>query len=536
MKYYHNYSHPDLPPRGKESPRQTGSFAKIAHRAIFIRSALPLGEIRKGVILSTNLFVMIFLFLISSCNHNNEKIIQTNDYPKIYPDYVNVTIPYNIAPLNFKIMGDCQKVEVIMSGKKSSITLSGKYKISIPFKKWKRLLTEQKSDSIIVKVSALSGETRKKFKPFVFYISADPVDPYLSYRLIEPGYEVWNKLQICQMNIENFEKTVLVDNNLVDGGCINCHTYSNQLPTLSFFHLRHKNGGTMIQENGIFRKLNTKTDSTISAGVYGNWHPGGRFIAFSTNVIIPEFHSINNLRLEVYDTISDVVVLDIKKNEIIKNKLLSGKNEFETFPAFSSDGGTIFFCSARATKMPENYKSVRYSLCALSFNPDSGSFGTKIDTIISAFTTGKTLSQPKPSPDGKYILFTSFDYGNFPVWHKEADLHLLKLSDLTIDTIPVVNSDHADSYHSWSSNSRWFVFASKRDNGMYGKPYFTHIDENGKCGKPFQLPQKDADFYDFFMKSYNIPELARGPVPFSPVDVERAFRRLKAEQVSFMRR
>jgi Tol biopolymer transport system component len=290
------------------------------------------------------------------------------------------------------------------------------------------------------------------------------------------------------MNIENFGKSVLVDKNLIDDGCINCHTYSGQHPTLSFFHIRNKSGGTMIQENGKFRKINTATDSTISAGVYGSWHPSGRFIAFSTNVIIPEFHSINNLRLEVYDTISDVVVLDIEKNEIIKNKLLSGENEFETFPAFSADGKTIFFCSAKATKMPENYKSVRYSLCALSFNPDSGSFGTKIDTLISAYRTGKTLSQPKPSYDGKYILFTSFDYGNFPVWHKEADLHLLKLSDLTVDTIPIVNSNHADSYHSWSSNSRWFVFASKRDDGMYGKPYFAHIDENGKCGKPFQLP------------------------------------------------
>lgn len=478
-------------------------------------------------------FLMLF-FLLPCCKKSTSDSIQSDTYPSIYPDYVNVTIPYNIAPLNFKILGDCQRVEVNIYGKKNSIALRGINKIHIPIKRWKRLLAEQKNDSVMVEVSALRNGNWQKFKPFALYISADPIDPYISYRLIEPGYEVWNKLQICQMNIENFGKSVLVDNNLIDNGCINCHTYSGQNPTLSFFHLRHKEGGTMIQDNGKFRKINTATDNTISAGVYGNWHPGERFIVFSTNVIIPEFHSINNLRLEVYDTISDVVVLDIDRNEIITSPLLSGKNAFETFPAFSSDGKTIFFCSAKATKMPENYRSVRYSLFALSFNPDSVSFGSKIDTLISAFQTGKTLSQPKPSPDGKYILFTSFDYGNFPVWHKEADLHLLKLSDLAVDTIPIVNSDHADSYHSWSSNSRWFVFASKRDDGMYGKLYFAHIDENGKCGKPFQLPQKDAEFYDFFMKSYNIPELARGPVPFSPADVRKAFRKLKAEEVSYV--
>jgi Tol biopolymer transport system component len=474
------------------------------------------------------------LILFSGCRQNPDEISKEVIYPPIYPDYVNVTIPVNIAPLNFKFPGVCQKIEVTLTGKKSIINIRSGHKIRIPLKRWKRLLAEQQNDSVSVNVSARINGKWVGYKPFAFYVSADRIDPYLSYRLIEPAYEVYQKLQICQRDLESFDESVIIDNNLTGGGCINCHTYSDQHNSLSFFHLRHKNGGTMIQDKGVFRKLNTATDSTISAGVYGNWHPKGRFIAFSTNVIIPEFHSINNLRLEVYDTISDVVILDLDKNEIIKNPLLSGKREFETFPAFSSDGRKIYFCSARETKMPQNYRSVRYSLCSLSFDPDSVLFGSKADTLVSAFRTGRTISQPKPSPDGKYILFTSFDYGNFPVWHKEADLHLLRLTDLSVDSIPVVNSGNSDSYHSWSSDSRWFVFASKRDNGMYGKPYFAHIDENGKCSKPFLLPQKNADFYDFFLKSYNIPELARGPVPFSPTDVERAFRKLKAESVKYV--
>ena len=486
-----------------------------------------------GISVQTQCIAFLFL-LFTGCRHNHEGIIQLENYPSIYPDYINVTIPFNVAPLNFKMKENCQRIEVSLKGKSDIIKLHSAYKISIPRHRWKKLLEAQKNDSVVVNISALSGGKWYQYKPFSIYVSADMIDPYLSYRLIEPGYEVWNKLQICQRDIESFKESVIVDNNLVDGGCVNCHIYSKQDPSLSFFHLRNKNGGTMIQKNGKFRKLNTAIDSTISSGIYGNWHPGGRFIAFSTNVIIPEFHSINNLRLEVYDTISDVVVLDIEKNEILKNRLLAGKNEFETFPAFSADGRKIFFCSAKALRMPENYKSVKYSLCAISFDPEAVSFGTKTDTLVSCYRTGKTVSQPKPSPDGKYILYTSFDYGNFPVWHKEADLHLLKLSDLSIDTLRIVNSDNSDSYHSWSSNSRWFVFASKRDNGMYGKPYFAHIDEKGICSKPFLLPQKDADFYELFLKSFNIPELAKGPVPFSPVDIEHAFRKLKAEPVKFV--
>ncbi len=489
----------------------------------------------RSLLVKMRFFAFLFL-LFTGCHRPDGKIIKTEGYPAIYPDYINVTVPLNIAPLNFKMKDKCQGIKVTLSGGNDIIKLRSSYKISIPFRKWKRLLEAQENDSIVVNVSALEGGKWFQYKPFCIYVSADMIDPYLSYRLIEPAYEVWNKLQICQRNIENFKEKVIVDNNLLNGACVNCHTYSKQDPSLSFFHLRNKNGGTMIQKNGKFRKLNTATDSTISAGVYGNWHPDGRFIALSTNKIIPEFHSINNLRLEVYDTISDVVVLDIEKNEILKNRLLAGKNELETFPAFSADGRQIFFCSAKTVRLPDNYKSVKYSLCVISFDPEDASFGTNIDTLVSSWNTGKTVSQPKPSPDGKYILFTSFDYGNFPVWHKEADLHLLKLSDLSIDNLTKVNSDNSESYHSWSSNSRWFVFASKQDDGMYGKPYFAHIDEFGRCSKPFVLPQKDADFYDLFLKSYNVPELATGPVGFSPADIGQAYRNLKAETMKYVNR
>jgi len=486
------------------------------------------------IIISTGF--MILIFLLTFCHRSTESQIEWNKYPSIYPDYINVTVPYNIAPLNFKMKDKCSKIDVTLSGKKSSIRIKSGYKVSIPLNKWKKLINEQKNDSIVVSVAAFSDGKWQRYKSFSIYVSSDRIDPYLSYRLIEPGYEVYHMLSICERDLESFHERAIIDNNLVDGGCINCHTYAQQDPSRSFFHIRNKDGGTMIQADGKFRKINTRTDSTISAGVYGNWHPGGKYIAFSTNVIIPEFHSINNMRLEVYDTISDVVVLDIVRNEIIRNPILSGSKEFETFPAFSTDGKRLFFCSAKSVRMPENYNSIRYSLCAVDFDPVSGTCGTRVDTLVSSFRTGKTVSEPKPSPDGKYILFTSFSYGNFPVWHKEADLHLLKLSDMSIDTLAIVNSDNSDTYHSWSSDSRWFVFASKRDNGMYGKPYFAHIDENGKCSKPFLLPQKNPDFYDYFMKSFNIPELAKGPVPFNPLEVEKAFRSLKAEQVKYVAR
>ena len=94
--------------------------------------------------------------------------------------------------------------------------------------------------------------------------------------------------------------------------------------------------------------------------------------------------------------------------------------------------------------------------------------------------------------------------------------------DDIIDKMEAVNSDKSDTYHSWSSSSRWLVFASKRDDGLYGKPYFCYIDRDGKAHKPFVLPQKDPHFYDNNLKSFNAPEIGKGPLPFDALDVKRA--------------
>ena len=102
---------------------------------------------------------------------------------------------------------------------------------------------------------------------------------------------------------------------------------------------------------------------------------------------------------------------------------------------------------------------------------------------------------------------------------------MMDLHTGAIDTLDLVNSKKSDTYHSWSSNSRWFVFASKRDDGLYGKPYFCYIDKNGKAHKPFCLPQKDPTFYDNFLKSYNVPELGKGRVPFDASDVAKTLKK-----------
>ena len=124
----------------------------------------------------------------------------------------------------------------------------------------------------------------------------------------------------------------------------------------------------------------------------------------------------------------------------------------------------------------------------------------------------KSVSFPRVSPDGKHLMFTLADYATFPIWHQEADLWMTDLQDGRTFSLDALNSESVESYHSWSSNSRWVVFSSRRLDGLYTRPYIAYVSADGTVGKPFLLPQSKGGFYEKCMNSYNIPELIKGKV------------------------
>ena len=105
------------------------------------------------------------------------------------------------------------------------------------------------------------------------------------------------------------------------------------------------------------------------------------------------------------------------------------------------------------------------------------------------------------------------EYGNFPANKKDADLYIIDLVSGETKPLEGANSERADSYHTWSSNSHWMVFSSRRIDGYYSRPYITYIDDNGLATKPFLLPQRNPyKFYNDQMMSYNLPELISAKV------------------------
>ena len=470
--------------------------------------------------------------VLVSCAGTIENIAVLDGAPPIYPDYVGVTIPVNIAPLNFKLAGDLSRRKVaatFTAGEKSFSTVSGKGNVRIPLKVWKQLTTIASGGSISVKVYVRDPDGWKGFKPFDIHVSEDPVDPYLAYRLIEPAQEIWNHMGIYQRCVEDFSETPIIENQMTDGNCMNCHSFLARDPGKMLFHMRAVNPGTMLIRDGELEKLNTKTDKTISALVYPYWHPSGRFVAFSVNDTKQAFHTTDTNRVEVFDLKSDVVVYDVENHKVQISPTLTSGSSFETFPTFSADGRTLFFCTADSLEMPSRFSDLKYSLCSVSFNESDGTVGDKVDTLYK----GKSVSFPRVSPDGRFLMMTLSEYGNFSIWHQDADLFLVDLKDGSVKPLEKANSSRTESYHSWSGNSRWAVFSSRRDDGLYTRLYFTHIDEEGNPSKPFVLPQKDPDFYGDFMKSYNIPETISGPVSCPARDIARKAKKDKGIDVSF---
>ncbi|MBK7629056.1 MAG: PD40 domain-containing protein [Bacteroidales bacterium] len=465
-----------------------------------------------------NLFIILLIFTIIGCTSNPGKEFSTSELaPKIDPDYSGVTIPPNIAPLNFIIKETGEAFFVKFSAEAGAEFAVGSKdgKIIIPIKKWHKMLQENIGKSFNADIYCKDDQGKwLKFKTITNKIAAERVDPYLYYRLLYPGYESWAELSINSRNLESFKTQSVIENSVAEENCVNCHSFNNGKTNDFLFHMRGSMGGTYFYKDGEFIKRNLKTKEMKNAAVYPRWHPSGKFVAFSSNKIIQRFHAADNKKVEVSDLESSLVLYDVERNEIMNIELPDKEKFMDTFPEWSPDGKYLYFCRAPQIGDEYDYREIKYNLFRVPFDISNRSFG-EVQLVFDAAALNKSMTFPRISPDGRTLVLTLFDYGTFPIWHKEADLWAVDLSDLKAAPLDL-NSDFADSYHSWSSNGRWLVFSSKRGDGLTARPFISYINENGKADKPFILPQKDPEFYDKFLKSFNIPEFSTIEIDLTP--------------------
>ena len=478
---------------------------------------------------------------LSACSVSiPENYTQADTLPKIYPDYIDVTIPVNIAPLAFQLEDDADDAVVRFAAGDVEIVCGG-LKAQPGIDQWRQLTAKAAGSDISVDVYAQKDDKWTRFKSFAMHVAKDSIDPYISYRLISPSYVTYEELTLNQRCLENYDERVMVDNILCSteelGQCVNCHNYQWYNPQRMQFHARQNHGGTVIAYDGQLRKVNMKNDSVISAGVYPTWHPTLPLIVYSTNQTSQSFHTRNSNKIEVTDAASDLILYEMEKDQVrnVENR----QDEFEVFPFWAPDGRSLYYSSAHfdfrdtvshAAEIYMRASDVKYNIYRKSFDPETLTFGERemvfrADTLgagilgldtLKKDTLGLSATLPRISPDGRFLMFTLGRYGCFHIWHHEADLCLMDLQTGDVRLMDEINSPDTESYHSWSSNGRWVIFSSRRTDGNFTRPFIAHIDSEGHGSKPFELPQADPNYHHEFMKSYNIPEFMLGPVTYTP--------------------
>lgn len=458
---------------------------------------------------------------VSACKGIDYTAVDGSEGPLvIYPDYKEVTVPANIAPLNFHYATKgARKASTTFTAGDKSVTIKGS-EVEWPVRKWKSFIAGAEGTAITVSAEAeVDGKTVTD--SWNIFVSDDSMDGYLTYRLIEPSYQMFHEVSIEERCVEDFSETTICDFKNTDNACMNCHTHAQQRGDLSFYYIRGAKGGTVLNRDGKLRKLTLNAPGMLSGTVYGEIHPEGRYGVFSTNVILPSLHTMAQNRMEVYDSASDLTVADFDNDVMINLPHIARADKLETFPCFSADGSSVFYCSADTVALPQDIRDLKYSLLRAAFDAESGRISEAADTVWNGPANNASVCHPKASPDGRWLMFTVADYGTFPLYHTECTLCLMDLETLEIKKLDSVKGDKSDTYHSWSSNSRWFVFASKRGDGQYGKPYFCHMDENGNVSKPFVLPQRSSHFYELNLKSFNVPDMGNASTGMTVKDARR---------------
>lgn len=480
---------------------------------------------------------LTILLLTTACANRPQGGV-SDTHPGIFPDFTDITVPANIAPANFLIEDPAQKYLTFFEAGNVQVRISGK-KVCIPIRKWRRLTSE---GDIKVTVYEKNSGSWTGMKPFSINV-ADEIDPFVTYRLIPPSFQTYQRLSINQRNITNFKEKVVYANSMADADagsqCINCHSFRNWRTDNWQFHIRHFNAGTVYVNNGKISKLNLKTDSTISAAVYPSWHPTHDYIAYSNNHTFQNIHTNNTDRMEAFDQESDLILYNIKENavSIIENKY----DEFECHPHWTPDGRTLYYVSAHIAH-PESFfanggaatdnQSLKYNLYYKSFNPENRTWGKSV-LYYDAAAVDSSLTWPRISPDGTKLLACISTHGVFPPYQSQADLMIFDLEKGTRRYVDEINSDLAESYHSWSSNGKWIVFCTRREDGTYGRLYLSHMNPDGYFTKPFPIPQKDPEHSRKFMYTYNIPEFTIQPVTVSARMIASYVNSTDASPVSF---
>ena len=444
---------------------------------------------------------------------NLENHIVAGHPVSIHPDYTDIIIPCNIAPLNFRVEESAYRYYITIRAEKGKpINIySRQASVKIPVRPWKKLLEANRGQQLYFDIYTkdfLGQWTR--YDIITNTIASEEIDRYLVYRKI-PLCISWDAMGLYQRDLSNFDETTILHNSTYGFGCANCHCFRQNNPDYMSLQVRSPHFGApmLMVHDGRLSAVNTKTVVTPGKCGFSAWHPNGRIIAFTINKFTMLKHTTQPEVRDVFDYAADLALYLIDSQQLISTSDITQSDRLETFPEWSPDGEYLYFCSSPQVQ-PAHYRQVLCDLMRIRFDSRNRKWG-RLETVLTADAVGGSITQPRFSPDGRYIIMSVSDYSDFPIHQANCNLYMLEIASGLCRKMSI-SSERNDSWHGFSSNGRWVVFSSKRMNGRYSHPYFSYFNDSGAASKPFVLPQKDPSFYDSYIMAYNIPELIIKPI------------------------
>ena len=314
-----------------------------------------------------------------------------SEAPHTFPDCRDVVIPPNIAPLNMQVKNAGTAFVANISAGSHSITAAAGADGVLQFDslQWRTLLTQTRGHDLRVSLYAQREGEWVSLPAYTMHVAEEEIDRYLSYRLIEPSYEIYRQLGLYQRDLEGFGVRTIYENNRRyesdHNHCINCHNYQNHSTRRMLFHVRGKHGGTVFVENGKAVKMNMKSDSLLASAVYPTWHPQHNWVVFSSNQTGQAFHLRNPQKIEVIDYGSDLIFYDAERHTVCN--VLKTDADLETFPCWAPDGRKLYYCSAhvpqfeglntdqRRDLVTNLYAQLHYNVMSMTFDPATRTWG-----------------------------------------------------------------------------------------------------------------------------------------------------------------
>jgi len=437
--------------------------------------------------------------------------------PNLCPPYVEWDDPRNDV---WQVV-----VEVGKNAERFTFLSTGK-RWRFPSKVWRRLRQEAVTRDARVQVKGLKlNRKRQRSGPIQasecvrFRISRDPADSYIVYRLIPPPFSSSKTPDLFVRDIRKDEPRLFLSARRKY--CFNCHAFSSKQGNKGKLSIQVRSLAATGQKLPVYLGVydidrrsgfRVQLPFEIQMTTFMAWSPDGNKLAFSAN------QKIVALKPILYETqlagmsISDIAIYDLIRNEAYLLPGASDPNMLEIYPRWSPDGSFIVFSQSPVGAHPA---FVCFDLYALSVDGTKDSVARPIE---GAAANGRSNYFPRFSPDGKWLSFCQCDGGD--LIRSSSDIYL-KRGNLEGPAHQLeCNVPHAaDSWHSWSSNSRWLVWASKREGGIYAYLYLTHIADDGRASPAIRLPMKERPH-----ASFNIPEFVAHDPGISEADLFEAIR------------